>query len=122
MIYCVKIYLKRSQLLSDTIYIDPLNTHTDAPPDEKDKFEDEGNEYVEGNEREKRKWPGKSAEIPRKYEVIGTVLDCKVMFSSSSEVQIPSSLITRISRYFEINEFSFIGCLFLHGFLFRAFL
>lgn len=46
---------------------------------------------MKGNEKEKRKWPGKSTEVSRKYEVIGTVLDRKV-FSSSFEVQVLSSL------------------------------
>ncbi|XP_077272220.1 adenylate kinase 7 isoform X2 [Temnothorax americanus] len=67
--------LKKRMVLSDTIYIDPLSTPSDAPPDEEDEFEDEGDEYAEGNERQKKKWPDKSAEVPRKYEVIGTVLD-----------------------------------------------
>ncbi|XP_036144652.1 uncharacterized protein LOC114254645 isoform X2 [Monomorium pharaonis] len=66
-----------TDVLSDTIYMDPLSTHIDVPADEENKFEYEGNEYVEGNEKEKRKWSGKSTEVPRKYEVIGTVLDRK---------------------------------------------
>ncbi|KYM83836.1 Putative adenylate kinase 7 [Atta colombica] len=64
-------------ILSDIIY--PLSTYTDISPDEEDEFED-GDEFVEGNEREKRKWPDKSAEGPRKYEVIGTVLDRKYSY------------------------------------------
>ena len=101
-----------TQILSDIIY--PLSTYTDISPDEEDEFED-GDEFVEGNEREKRKWPGKSAEGPRKYEVIGTVLDRKVISLSFFEVQVLPSLITKISRYFEINFiFRFItGCFFL---------
>lgn len=82
------------------MYIDPVSTHADAPPDEEDESEDEGDEYVEGNEKKRRKWPGKSAQVSRKYEVIGTVLDRKVISSSSFEVQVPSSLIMRISLFF----------------------
>ncbi|KYN20601.1 Putative adenylate kinase 7, partial [Trachymyrmex cornetzi] len=67
-------------ILSDIIYIDPLNTHADTLPDGEDEFEDDGDEFVEGNEREKRKWSGKSAQGSRKYEVTGTVLDRKYSY------------------------------------------
>lgn len=69
------------QVLSDTIYIDPLSTHVDTSHDE-EEFEDEDDKYVEGNERDKRRWLDKNAEVSRRYEVIGTVLDRKVIFSS----------------------------------------
>jgi len=44
---------------------------------------------MEGNERERKKWPGKSAEVSRKYEVIGTVLDRKVISSSFLKFKFP---------------------------------
>ncbi|XP_011694075.1 PREDICTED: adenylate kinase 7-like [Wasmannia auropunctata] len=75
--------------LLDTIYIDPLSTQADVPPDdEEDEFEDDDDEYAEGNEREKRK-PGKSREVSRKYEVIGTVLDRK--YSGPEDVTVINS-------------------------------
>ncbi|EGI65491.1 Putative adenylate kinase 7 [Acromyrmex echinatior] len=73
-------FLYQTRILSDIIYIDPLSVHADTPPDEEDEFEDDGDEFVEGNEREKRKWSGKSAEGSRKYEVTGTVLDRKYSY------------------------------------------
>ncbi|XP_018338500.1 PREDICTED: adenylate kinase 7-like [Trachymyrmex septentrionalis] len=69
-----------SDILSDIIYIDPLSIHADTLPDREDEFEEDGDEFVEGNEREKEKWSGKSAEDSRKYEVIGTVLDRKYSY------------------------------------------
>ncbi|KYM99929.1 Putative adenylate kinase 7, partial [Cyphomyrmex costatus] len=66
-------------ILSDIIYIDPLSTHADALLDEEDEFEDDDDKFVEGNEREKRKWPSKSVEGSRKYKVTGTVLDRKYL-------------------------------------------
>lgn len=71
------------QVLTDTIgyYIDSLSTLVDTPHDE-EEFENEDDKYIEGNEREKRRLD-KNAKVSRRYEVIGTVLDRKVIFSSS---------------------------------------
>lgn len=68
------------------MYVDPLSTRADTSPGQEDEeFEDDDDE----EEREKRKWPGKSGtEVARKYEVIGTVLDCEVIYS-----EVPVSLI-----------------------------
>lgn len=111
--YTAKIDLiKNVQILSDTVYIDPLNIHADIPMDE---FEDEGDKYAEGNKREKRKLPDKSTEVSRKYEVIGTVLDRRVIFLNSTKVFKFHfvSFKRRGLLFFEIIEFAFIRCFFL---------
>lgn len=77
---------KNIQVLSNTIY--PLSAHADTPPDEKDELEAKRDEYVEENERERRKWPGGSTEASRKYEVIGTVLNREVIFSFEVQVSV----------------------------------
>lgn len=69
-------------MLSNSKYIDPLNAHADCSSDEENvDFEDEDDEYREEEEEEteKRKRPDKSVKVSRKYEVIGTVLDRKVI-------------------------------------------
>lgn len=62
------------------MYIDSLSV---SPDEEDEEFEDE---YIKEEEKEKKKgkenWSNKTARISRKYEVIGTVLDSKVTFSS----------------------------------------
>lgn len=42
------------------------------------------NEYMEEDEREKKQRPIESTEISKKYEVIGTILDSKVISVNSS--------------------------------------
>lgn len=63
--------------------MDPLSARADTLPDREDGEFEDGEDDEE--EREKRKWPGKSAaEVSRKYEVIGTVLDHEVMYPQVS--------------------------------------
>ncbi|XP_011644876.1 uncharacterized protein LOC105432009 [Pogonomyrmex barbatus] len=72
-----------TDMLSDTVYIDPLNTRADDPSrKENEEFEDEDNEEIE-----KRKQLGKTVEIPRKYEIIGTVRDRKVILFCKVQVR-----------------------------------
>lgn len=67
------------------MYVDPRGARADATrrtedgEDEEEFEDDEGDEYAEDEEREKRKRPDKSAEVSRKYEAIGTVLDRAVI-------------------------------------------
>ncbi|XP_025161855.1 uncharacterized protein LOC112590201 [Harpegnathos saltator] len=76
--------LRTQIVLSDSAYVDPWSARAAAPADEDgEEFEDEGDEHAGRDEgEEKRKRPDKSAEVSRKYEVIGTVLDREVISSS----------------------------------------
>lgn len=56
--------------------MDPLSTDV-LTNEEDEEFQDE---YVKEEKKEKKNWPNKSAKISRKYEVIGTVSDSKVIF------------------------------------------
>lgn len=80
-------------MLSDRKYIDPLSARADASSNEENvEFEDEDDEYREEEERGKRKRPDKSAEVSRKYEVIGTVLDREVLSLFPLTLRVFSSL------------------------------
>lgn len=74
-------------MLSDAVYVDPRSARVKTLPDKEGEElgeENEGDEQAEDEEEEKRKSPDNSAEVSRKYEVIGTVLDQEVMSSSLS--------------------------------------
>jgi len=60
--------------------VDPLRTRADVQ--EGEGLEEEAEAEAEAAEGEdERKWTDRSeAEAPRKYQVIGTVLDCEVMY------------------------------------------
>lgn len=70
-------------MLSDTVYIDPLNARANEEIEELEN----GVDVKEGEEREKGKRPGKRREVSRKYEVIGTVLDREVISPCSLMIE-----------------------------------
>lgn len=71
-------------MLSDTVYIDPLNARAN---EEIEELEDGVEDVKEEEEREKGKRPGKRREVSRKYEVIGTVLDRQVISPCSLMIE-----------------------------------
>lgn len=73
--------------------MDPLNARVKRATSEREDeeefvevaVEEEAREEEEYDEEEERKWPDKPAvEVPRKYEVIGTVLDKEVIYPEVS--------------------------------------